>query len=385
MTAVKLCALVAGGGQITDEVILPVLAQEKQSGNISEIRLCARSSSTALRMKKKHRLGRAYPESGNDPLAYKRAIRELPPGSACIVAVPDHLHAQVVAECMINGIHAVVEKPLCLKTSDSAAILRVSHKKGIYVLTDFHKRHDLAVRAAKYRYETGCLGKLLHGHAWIEEKKSQPLKTFRKWCEKSSPFDYIGVHYADAYHFITGLNPKKVVAFGQKKFLKEKGIDAFDSVQAVIEWADGSVFFIQSAWVCSEKNSALTNQGMQLLGTKGEYWSDHKDRNTHFVTDANGYEDYNPYFFKPYPDWNGAGKTEWLGYGRDGLRQGLNDIRKILAETSGFPEKQALKLRRKLLETFEKTRCLPGQASVSVSIAEAVRKSISLGGKPVYI
>ena len=210
-----------------------------------------------------------------------------------------------------------------------------------------------------------------------------PLKWFARWCEQSSPFEYIGVHYADAYYFITGLRPRRVSAYGQKKLLPSLGKDAFDAVQAVIEWEDGSVLWIQTAWVCSEHQSALTNQGLQLLGTEGEYWADHKNRNLLFVTQRHGFEHYNPNFFKAYDDWDDPGAPEYLGYGYDSIVQGLDDIRNLLAATRDLPAGQALSRRRELIAALESRRPLPSQALIGTAINEAVRLSIANGNRHV--
>jgi predicted dehydrogenase len=207
------------------------------------------------------------------------------------------------------------------------------------------------------------------------------LEVFKDWCEKSSPFEYIGVHYADAYYFVTGLKPKRLVAFGQKKYLPAKGKNAYDAVQATIEWEDSSIFFIQTSWVNNPKNSAMTNQGMQLLGTMGEYWADHKDRNTHFVTDEKGFEEYNPNFFKQYDSWDFPGEEDNVGYGYDSIVQGINDVRRIIGETDGMNEKDALGKRRQILSQMEETRGLPRQALIGVAVNNAVRMSADAGGK----
>jgi predicted dehydrogenase len=255
--------------------------------------------------------------------------------------------------------------------------MEMASKNGVYVLTDYHKRHDPAVRGAKYKYLQGELGELLHGHAWIEERREMPLQHFARWCEESSPFEYIGIHYVDVYYFITGLKPKRLVAFGQKKLLPKLGKNTFDSVQATIEWEDGSVFWVQTAWVCSEYNSALTNQGLQLLGTQGEYWADHKDRRCHFVTQKNRYEDYNPNFFKTFDSWELDEDYEVRGYGYDSIVQGINDIAMLNAETAGLDVNEAHLKRKQIIKKLESKRALPSQALVGTAVNEAVRLSIA--------
>ncbi len=382
----KIPVLVVGGGMISEEVVLPTVFQEQKRGRIGPISIASRRAATIKHLKEffsKFEF-RGYPDPQKEtdldrshPDDFKQAIANLEEHGIVIVATPDHLHTPVIMEAINAGHHVIVQKPLCLKVAEAHQIMEAANEKGVYVLTDYHKRHDRAVRAVKYRYSQGELGEMLHGHAWIEEKREMALDVFARWCEHSSPFEYIGIHYADAYYYITGLKPKKLVAFGQKKFLPKHGKNAFDAVQATIEWEDGSVLFIQTSWVCSEFNSALTNQGLQLSGTEGEYWADHKARNLHFVTQKRGYEDFNPNFFKCYNDWDNPQEIEWVGYGYDSIKQGLDDVRSIEEKTLSIPENQAVKVRRDIISKLGKTRALPNQALIGTAINEAVRLSIA--------
>jgi len=382
----KIPVLVVGGGMISEEVVIPTVLQEQRRGRIGPVSVASRRAATIKHLKeyfdKYEFTGYPDPQKETDlekghPEIYKQAIADLGDHGVVIVATPDHLHTPVILAAVEAGHHVVVEKPLCLKVAEAHQIIDASREKGVYVLTDYHKRHDRAIRAAKYRYSQGELGEMLHGHAWIEEKREMALEVFARWCEKSSPFEYIGIHYADVYYFVTGLKPKKLVAFGQKKLLPKHGKDAFDAVQATIEWEDGSVLFIQTSWVCSEHNSSLTNQGLQLSGTEGEYWADHKDRNLHFVTQKRGYEDYNPNFFKCYNDWDNPEEIEWVGYGYESIKQGLDDARYIEEKVSSLPEGQKLAARRKIIADMKQIRALPEQALIGTAINDAVRLSIA--------
>jgi D-galacturonate reductase len=377
--------LVVGGGMISREVILPTLFQEQRYGRVGKISVSSLSGDIIRELQGMFPAFAGWPDperfglTEKYPDMFKDAIRALPEDGVVLVATPDHLHTPVIKAAIDAGRHVIVEKPLCLKVAEAHEIMRMADEKGIYVLTDYHKRHDRSVRAARFKFRCGQLGEMLHGHAWIEEPKYMALSVFKDWCEKSSSFEYIGVHYADAYYFVTGLKPKRLVAFGQKKYLPTQGKNAYDAVQATIEWEDGSVFFIQTSWVNNEKNSAMTNQGMMLLGTKGEYWADHKNRNTHFVTDA-GYEDYNPNFFKQYDSFDFPGSVDYVGYGYDSIVQGINDIRKICRATAGMDGPESLAERRRLIREMEDTRALPGQALIGVAINNAVRLSADSGG-----
>lgn len=385
----KLPVLVVGGGMISQEVILPTLFQERRRGKVGEVLVASRRAETISAIQKlfPNEAFRGYPDptrtkaDASCPDIYKQALRDLPERGAVIVATPDHLHTPVVLEAIRAGRHCVVQKPLCLKVAEAHRILRAARQKGIYVLTDYHKRHDRAIRAARYKFRRGELGEMLHGHAWIEERREMPLHYFARWCDKSSSFEYLGVHYADAYYFITGLLPKRVVAFGQKKLLPKLGKDAYDAVQATIEWQDGSVLWIQTSWVCSEHQTALTNQGLQLSGTEGEYWADHKNRNLYFCTQERGFEHFNPDFFKTYDDWDDDSQVQHVGYGYDSIVQGLNDLRAIEQATLGMSPAKAFVKRKAMLAALEAHRALPSQALIGTAINEAVRLSVESGSR----
>jgi len=370
---------------ISAEVVLPTVLQEQARGLLGEVWVATRRAERIawLREQLPGCAFRAFPDpdvdgaDAVDAATYKRAIAELPAGGVVVVATPDHFHTPVILEAIRTGHHCVVEKPLCLKIDEARQIREAARDAGIYVYTDYHKRHDRAIRAAQRRFRDGLLGEMLHGHAWIEERREMPLHWFANWCEQSSPFEYIGVHYVDAYYFITGLKPKRLVAFGQKKLLPTLGKDAFDTVSATIQWEDDSVLFVRTGWVCSEHQTALTNQGLCLMGTQGEYWSDHKDRNTVFCTQAGKFEHYNPNFFKGHCDWNDPAKVEWTGYGYDSIKQPLDDIREIQTATADLAPAAALARRKELIAALEPVRPLPDQALLGTAVNEAVRLSIA--------
>jgi len=376
---------------ITREVILPTLFQERRRGRIADVTLASRRAATVRACQEMFPDERfaGYPDPATTepeescPEAYLDALDALGEGGLVVVATPDHLHTEVVLAAIERGQHCIVQKPLCLKVSEARAIQAAAREKGIYVLTDYHKRHDRAIRAAHTRYRSGEMGQMLCGHAWIEERREMPLKWFARWCDQSSPFEYIGVHYADAYFFITGQLPRRLAAFGQKKFLASLGIDAFDAVQAVIEWRDGSVLYIQTSWVLPDGETALTKQGLQLTATQGEYWADHKDRNLYFCTQERGFEHFNPNFFKGYTDPDDPGRIEWVGYGYDSIVQGIVDVQRLAAATRGLDASHALRRRREMLEQLDPLRALPAQALVGTAINEAARLSIANDGQYV--
>ncbi len=387
----KIDVLVIGGGMICEEAVLPTIFQERRIGNVGQITVVSLNSGIISRLRQvfpdEEFVGLPDPDTTppdkNVPTGYKDLLALMGDNGLVYVTTPDHLHTQMILDAVNAGQDVVCMKPLCLKMDEAWQILDLVEEKAAYVFTEYHKRRDRAVRALRYRFRRGDLGEPLYGHAWIEEPKYMPLDKFKLWAEKSSPFEYVGTHYADVYYYVTGLMPKRVVAFGQKKYLPTVGSDAYDAVQAVIEWENGSAFWIQTSWVCPDDNAKMTQQGMMFQGTKGEYKADHADRNCYFVTDEGGFEHYNPNFMKPYDDWDTPGVTDWTGYGYESNSLGIRDKLKILAACEGKSGDEALAARKELLKQWSATGCraLPRQALIGVAINEAVRLSVDSGGK----
>jgi D-galacturonate reductase len=388
----RLNVLLIGGGMISQEVVIPTLLQERLRGFVGDLHVSALNSGIIKQCEDLFPGGQftgwpdpaKYPAGESHPTLYQEPMAKLGEHGVVVVATPDHLHTNMTLEAIEAGYDVVVMKPLCLKVDEAHRIIAAADRKKVYVATDYHKRLDRAIRLARYRVRKGDLGEMLHGHAWIEEPKYMPEKYFKLWAEKSSPFEYVGVHYVDAWYFITGLTPKRVIAWGQKKYLPTVGSDAYDAVQAVIEWSDGSALWIQTSWVCSDKNSAMTNQGMQISGTMGEYWADHKFRNLHVLTEGEGFQQINPNFFRHYNSWEIEDGIEYVGYGYESISRWVRDIHALHLATENVSAEEKLLYREEQLKAWEEgQRPLPRQALIGVAVNDAVR--LSLANSNAYV
>lgn len=376
--------LIVGGGMISQEVIFPTIFQQRNMGKINDVLIASRRGRTiqTIRNQFPSEKFQAWPDPDlvdpqeSFPDAYLDALKALIAPGVVIVATPDHLHTPVILNAVQAGFDVIVEKPLCLNMKDASDILHAANAAERYIYTDFHKRHDLALRACQYKYRRGLMGQALCSHAWIEERREMPLKNFALWAEQSSSFEYIGCHYVDMFHFITGMMPRKVIAFGQKKFLPEHGKKAFDAVQVIIEWENGAVQYVQSSWVLPDANPNLTNQGFQITCTEGEFRADNADRNSNFVTTCDGFQRFNPHFFKPYLNWDDFDQDFWTGYGGESIIQAIDDIIKLCM----YPEQ-----RKQLLSDFDKTRPLPRQAMIATAVMEAARLSLHNNNQSVML
>jgi len=160
------------------------------------------------------------------------------------------------------------------------------------------------------------------------------------------------------------------MAVGQKQFLPTKGIDAYDSIQATVEWElpSGGLFTSSffTNWIDPEKVSAMSEQKIKVIGTTERYEADQKRRGICVVTDEKGIEEPNPDFCSMYGSQPGT--ISFQGYGIDSFVQFFNDALNVEAGKS-------------TIKDLEKKRPTFKESLIPTIILEAANKSLRENGQ----
>ena len=286
------------------------------------------------------------------------------PGCA-IVAVPDHLHFEVTNECLKKGLHTLVVKPLTPLAHQAKGLIDLSKKNNLYGVVEFHKRWDRQNLILREEFQNGNLGLPLYTWTEYSQRKSIPIQNFQAWVEKSSILQYLGVHYLDIIRFATEAVPIRVMATGQKVWLKKQGMNVFDAIQCTVEWTSlsGNIFnqTLLLNWVDPETSSAMSDQKIKFVGTLGRYEGDQKERGIRLLYDSQKMEEPNPDFCRLYKKND---KTlDWEGYGINSITTFLDDVCKI-SENKIQPAQ------------FEGKRPTFSEAFYSTAVIEAAHKSL---------
>jgi len=360
--------------------VLPAVLQWKKNHEIDKVYIAGTDPKGVKRAKQKIKslsrrmnvdiTSRYFPEgAGTDRKSYLKAIREISHPACAIIAVPDDLHREIAGAAIEKGLHTLVVKPLAPSLKEVNELLALQKKKKVYCAVEFHKRFDLANLKLRDVITERAIGDPLYFLVEYSQRKSVPFESFKKWVHKTNIFQYLGIHYVDIIYFATGAMPKKVMAVGQKGWLASKGIDTYDSVQAIIEWAmpTGKRFIshILTNWIDPESTSAVSDQKIKVIGTKGRFESDQKKRGITIVTDEKGIEEPNPYFCSAY---GASGNVTYRGYGIDSIHQFLNDVVRV--------ENGVLKIK-----DLEDKRPTFKEAVAPTAVLEAVNRSLENNGK----
>ena len=169
--------------------------------------------------------------------------------------------------------------------------------------------------------------------------------------------------------------PLRVMALGQKSWLQDHEIDSYDSIQCIVEWetSDGDKFTqtLLTNWIDPESTSSMSDQKIKIIGTKGRYEADQKERGIRLCVDDSYLQQPNPDFCMSYKDQNG--NSNWQGYGIDSIVDYLNRVTDFVENDMNINN-----IDNSSRSSFE-------ESLISTLVLESANKSLNLDGEWVVI
>ncbi len=295
-------------------VILPSAFYLRHKSKINNIYLCGTNGDKLERIKNKFKdfeeeysldtSFKSFPCKGKiDEKAYIRALNEIESPLAAIISVPDHLHFQVIKECLKKNIPFLIVKPALLNLKDFYQIID-QKPKGLLAMVDYHKIYDEANQILKDDINNNRYGRIHHISSLMTQRRSM-LDIYKRWFKENNKGNinhYLGSHYIHLTSFITDATPLDVRATQQFGYAKEKlKIEIADTIQTQIRWLhkDNYIFtsYHNCGWADPNITESMTYQEVHLLTEDGHVFSDQRYRGIRKVLDKSGIEAPNPYFF----------------------------------------------------------------------------------------
>ena len=384
-----------GGGMIAHDQILPSLYQLQRKGVVESIEICDRRASALDALATAPKLTTAFPGQKFRPRTepYAEVIAQLPPGQLVVVCVPDHLHYEAVMTALSGGQNVLCVKPLVLTAAQSEEIENEARKRALMVAVEYHKRFDDRSHMARQRYRAGSFGEFRLGTACLLEKWYYRNSNFQNWftAEATDAFTYIGCHYVDLVHFITGLLPTSISVYGLKdKF--PNGLEGYLWTDARVIWSNGACLNVQNALGFPDDAPGSNTQGLTMYCASSEKqtgaWINHDDRfrgvsysliERPAGDGATQYSEPSPDYFQ-YVDHGGPGLVP-VGYG---YRSVEYIVDRAIELESG---KRTPDERRALLEEWDRRGIMatPANSRFNELVVEAARLSITHGGALAHI
>jgi D-galacturonate reductase len=403
----KLDVVVVGGGMITHDQILPSLYQLQRTGLVGAIKVCALNPAPLRALAESSNLKDGFPghsfealpplDAPDDtmlPDLYREVIADLPPRNLVVVAVPDHVHGQVVHAALKHEQHVLAVKPLVPTYAESVEIEELARQKGLFVGVEYHKRFDRRSLDARRQYRAGRFGEFRAGEAKMIEPYYYRHSNFQNWFtrENSDPFTYVGCHYVDLVYFITGLKPVEVSVRGVEGTFPNGNLGYMWAAGRVV-WENGAVLSVTDGLGYPDKGAGMNDQCLvmycegddcgavlkhddQYRGVRHGYLDDASGANFRFVS---------PDYFRLVP-YEGDGLKP-VGYGFESIEALALAAVRTNDAAEGLEADAALDARRACLDAIDGRGLLatPANSSINELVTEAARLSIVRDGTPAVI
>lgn len=275
-----------------------------------------------------------------------------------IVALPDHLHFEYVRKCGELGLHTITVKPFVETLAEADELINLFERKRLFGCVEFHKRFDYSNQLAKESLADEEISRVFVDYS---QDRSVVLEDFSKWAERSNVFQYLGVHYVDLIHWLTGAVPLSVKAFRSGRSLRSAGVYVDDNVDVIVTWRYNGHQFNSvhlTSWAENHGEYCPSRQKIEILTDKQRIESEQAYRGFKIIGKS-GVRIVNPYFSKAYSINN---ITRYKGYGIDAYLAFFEVVSKI---TSGA----------KNLDVDDRL-CTFESARHSVFVTEEVKKEL---------
>ncbi len=224
----------------------------------------------------KQRLELDLPSTG----AYFSSLDEFlssgPKADIVTIATPNGLHATQAIQCMDNGLHVLIEKPLALHAKDAKKILDKSISSGLHVFTVMQNRYAKSAIWLKELLDRGELGEIFLvqvncfwnrsleyylGHEWHGKKSLDGGTLFTQFA-----------HFVDMLYWLFGdiVNIK-----GRLANFAHKGITEFEDTGILhFEFEKGgmgSLNFTTAVWDKNFDSSLTVIASKGTIKISGQY------------------------------------------------------------------------------------------------------------------
>lgn len=218
--------------------------------------------------------------SGN-PELYREPERFLndPSVDAIVIALPNHLHADVAIKAMENGKHVLVEKPMARNSAEAEKMIKVRDKTDSVLMVGMNQRFNKLVGSLKKSIDAGRIGNICYAKTrWTRVCPGEGLWERGDWGlskdnSGGGPMMDIGIHRLDLALYLMGFPEAASVdgsafyGIGKKEALaRNRTYKIEDAGVAFIRLKNGSSMTLEASYFMNDPESGLDTR---LYGDKG--------------------------------------------------------------------------------------------------------------------
>lgn len=223
---------------------------------------------------------------------------------AAYIAVPDHLHAEPFLACVEHGVPVLVEKPLATDPETAARMRAAAGAAGVYAECNFTNRSNPVFTRVKEAVDRGDVGDVIGVNARLSNAVRYPTSLLR-WAAHTTSGWFLLSHVFDLASWLTGATATEVTATGIRRVLRDRGVDTYDLIHALVRYDRELSGLYESSWSLPDTLPSPVDFTFELLGSEGALYVDTSDQMIHLAgRDA--------YVHPAVNDWTEARLTQFL-------------------------------------------------------------------------
>jgi predicted dehydrogenase len=146
-------------------------------------------------------------------------------------------------------------------------MVQLAHEKGLKLTVNLGNRWNPDYLSLRDSVQQGEIGDPVMGYSRTSDTIWVPTKML-SWAGKSGPQWFLFAHTMDLMRWILGEEAQTVYATGVKNILASRGIDAFDAIQAMVQFDKTFVTF-ETSWIVPEAFPHIVESEMTINGSSG--------------------------------------------------------------------------------------------------------------------
>lgn len=188
---------------------------------------------------------------------------------AVYLAVPDAFHRDPALACIRAGVPTLLEKPLATSVADARAIRAAAAAAAVLVEVNFSNRWNPPFVIARRAIQDGAIGEVTGINARLSNVHGIPESM--PWASATTTGWFLLSHVVDLAFWLGGSPARSVYARGRKGALRERGIDTFDLIHALVGYENGASGVYEAAWHLPNGMPSPVDFKFQLIGTAGMF------------------------------------------------------------------------------------------------------------------
>lgn len=187
---------------------------------------------------------------------------------AVYLAVPHHLHYEMIQAALSAGKPVLTEKPITRTLVEGSAVVRLAEERRIPLGVNYQYRYDAGCHRLARSVQAGVLGRLLHARINVPWSRSQAYFDQSPW-HQSLAASGGGTLITQASHFLDivlwAWGSRPIAAQGIAVQRRFRGVQVEDTALGAVMLEDGGLVQVSSSMAVARERAVT----IEIYGEKG--------------------------------------------------------------------------------------------------------------------